>query len=68
MAQHYDLYLDGRLLAQRLMIETVEDLCKLDAAEINWAIEDCGVCSMLDDSDRDLRVVAHKGETNDQEK
>jgi hypothetical protein len=55
----FDAYLDGRLLAQNLMPATVQDLCKLEVTGVKWAIEEHGVCCVLDDSERQLEFVAH---------
>ena len=54
----FDLLLDGEPLATDLMHTTVEDL--LDAADIAWALEEHGVCSVLDASGkRELVLIAH---------
>jgi hypothetical protein len=59
-ATTYDVYLDGRLLAQAITLTTAEDFCKLDPAEIEWAIGEHGVCTALDQSGgRELNIVAH---------
>jgi hypothetical protein len=55
----YDLLLDGRPLAQNLLPTTVEDLCKLNINEINWAIEEAGRCNMIDDSGRELELIVY---------
>ena len=56
----FDLMLDGRPLATNLLAATVEDLLKLDAGEIAWAVEEHGRCSVLDASgERELMLVAH---------
>jgi hypothetical protein len=56
----FDLLLDGQLLAVDLMATTVEDLLKLDAADIAWAMEEYGSCGAIDASgDRELVLVAH---------
>jgi len=55
----FDLYLDGQLLAQDLTAATVQDLCKLDVVEIKWAMEEHGYCKVLDDSGREMQLIAH---------
>ena len=57
-APTYDLLLDGRPLATDLLPTTVEDLLKLDATEVAWALEEHGVCSVCDASgERELVLV-----------
>jgi len=52
--------LTARLLATNLLPATVEDLLKLDAGEIAWAVEEHGRCSVVDAlGGRKLALVAH---------
>jgi hypothetical protein len=61
MTTTYDLLLDGRPLATDLKLATVEDLLRLDAADIAWALEEHGRCDVLDASgQRELMIVAHR--------
>ena len=56
----YDLYLAGKLLAQSITLDAAENVTNLDPAEIEWAIEEYGVCTTLDASgEREVDVVAH---------
>ena len=55
----FDAYLDGQLLAQDLLPATVQDLSKLEIVDVEWAIQEHGRCSALDDSERGLEFVAH---------
>jgi hypothetical protein len=52
----------GRPAARdRLKLATVEDLLRLDAADIAWALEEHGRCDVLDASgQRELMIVAHR--------
>jgi hypothetical protein len=55
----FDVYLDGLLLAQDLLPSTVKDLCKLKIVDIEWAVEEHGKCTIVDDSGRELLLVPH---------
>jgi hypothetical protein len=55
----FDFYLDGQLLAQDLTAATVQDLCKLDVVEIKRAMEEHGYCKVVDDSGREVQLIAH---------
>ena len=55
----FDAYLDGQLLAQDLLPATVQDLSKLEIVDAEWAIQEHGRCSVLDDNERQLEFVAH---------
>jgi hypothetical protein len=46
-ASRFDVWLDGKPLATDLQGETLEDLCKIDLAELMWALEEHGVVSAL---------------------
>ncbi|MGA8562568.1 MAG: hypothetical protein WB685_24480 [Pseudolabrys sp.] len=55
----FDAYLDGQLLAQDLLPATVQDLSKLEIVDVEWAIQEHGRCSVLDDNERQLEFFAH---------
>jgi hypothetical protein len=55
----YDIYLEGLLLAQDLQPATIADLCKLAACDLALAVEEHGLCTVIDDSGRALALVAH---------
>jgi len=56
----FDLYLDGKLLAQELTPASVENVVNLDVEDVLWAIEERGLCTALDASgERELMIVEH---------
>jgi hypothetical protein len=59
-AARYDLWLDGQPVATDLLAATVEDLLKLDASEVTWALAEHGVVTVLAaDGERELVLVEH---------
>jgi hypothetical protein len=59
-AARYDLWLDGKPAATDLLAATVEDLLKLDASEITWALAEHGAVTVLAaDGERELVLVEH---------
>jgi hypothetical protein len=55
----FDLYFNAKPMAHGLTLGAVAEICNLDAAEIAWAIEECGRCDALDLSCRELTVLPH---------
>jgi hypothetical protein len=59
----FDLYLDGKILAQELTPATVENVVNLDIEDVLWALEEHGICIALDASgERELMLVEHGDE------
>ena len=57
----FDIYVDGQLFSQCLTEATLENVCKLPAADLIWAMAEKGVCTLLDDSGREVKVTPHGG-------
>ena len=56
----YDLWLNGKPVATDLLAATVEDLLKLDASEVTWALAEHGAVTVLAaDGERELVLVEH---------
>lgn len=58
----FDLYVDGKLHWRNVAYEYARYLSKIDPAEFDWAIEECGVCTVLDDAGRELKFQPTEGE------
>lgn len=57
----FNIYINGAAVTHALTLAEAAQMLQLDLHEIEWAIEEFGRCDVLDDSGRELTVVAHGG-------
>jgi hypothetical protein len=58
MATHYTVQTAGGVLHAGLTLDGAASMLGVDPLELEWAIEEDGVCSTIDDQGNDIVAVA----------